>query len=92
VVVIVAADGDRRVVSEPFVVGSAGDAIDVRGTVTSDGVECTAVRGPGGALYTLAGGAQSLSAGVEVRVRGTIAGPSICQQGTTIDVKSIERM
>ena len=61
----------------------------VSGTLTREGVECPAMRGDNGRLYTLAGGTGRFQPGDHVRVRGTLAQVSTCQQGTTIRVQSI---
>jgi len=63
--------------------------IRVTGVITNDGVECTALRGDNGRLYTLAGGAGSFKSGDRVRVIGKVAGMSFCMQGTTIEVRRI---
>ena len=71
--------------------GSADDALTVTGTLTDEGVECPALRGDDGRLYTLAGGDLSdVSTGERIRVRGTVAEMSTCMQGITITVDSIE--
>jgi hypothetical protein len=68
------------------------DGIIVReGTITNEGVECPALRGEDGVLYTLAGNAAELNAGDEVVVRGTLAETSFCMQGTTIQVETTTR-
>lgn len=91
VIVVTEPDDQPSVTSEPFVVGEAGDPIRVQGKVTDEGVECPAVRGPFGTLYTLATSEFAHPPGTEVVVEGTIAGASICMQGTTIDVESVRR-
>ena len=68
-----------------------GDAVDVRGQTTDEGVECPAVRGEDGTLYTLAGAPAWVAPGQEVVIRGTIAETAICQQGITISVTHMER-
>jgi hypothetical protein len=70
--------------------GNAGQMINVRGTLTDEGVECQALRGDDGELYTLTGDLSGFEDGDRVKVRGTIAEVSICQQGTTIEVQSIK--
>lgn len=70
--------------------GNAGQMINVRGTLTDEGVECQALRGDDGELYTLTGDLSGFETGDRVRVRGTVAEVSICQQGTTIEVQSIK--
>lgn len=69
---------------------NAGQMINVRGTLTDEGVECQALRGDDGELYTLTGDLSGFEEGDRVRVRGTVAEVSICQQGTTIEVQSIK--
>lgn len=90
VVVVTEPDHDPREVSDPFVVGSGGDRIEVHGELTDEGVECPALRGPFGTLYTLAVSDLEHGPGTEVMVRGTIAEMSTCMQGTTIAVESVE--
>ena len=70
--------------------GSDDSVMEVTGTLTREGVECPALRSDGGRLYTLAGDTGRFGPGDRVRVRGSRAEMSICQQGTTIDVRSIE--
>jgi hypothetical protein len=70
--------------------GNAGQMINVRGTLTDEGVECQALRGDDGELYTLTGDLSGFEDGDRVKVRGTVAEISICQQGTTIEVQSIK--
>lgn len=69
---------------------TAGQMINVRGTLTDEGVECQALRGDDGELYTLTGDLSGFENGDRVKVRGTVAEVSICQQGTTIEVQSIK--
>jgi hypothetical protein len=70
--------------------GNSGQMINVRGTLTNEGVECQALRGDDGELYTLTGDLSGFEEGDRVKVRGTVAEISICQQGTTIEVQSIK--
>jgi hypothetical protein len=70
--------------------GKGGQMINVRGTLTDEGVECQALRGDDGELYTLTGDLSGFEEGDRVKVRGTLAEVSICQQGTTIEVQSIK--
>lgn len=90
VVVVTEPDHDPRAVSDPFVVGAPGDPVRLHGELTDEGVECPALRGPFGTLYTLAVSDLEHGPGTEVMVEGTIAEASICMQGTTINVESIE--
>lgn len=91
VVVVTEPDHDPRESSDPFVVGAPGDPVQVHGELTGEGTECPALRDPFGTLYTLAVSDLQHGPGTEVMVEGTIAGASICMQGTTIDVESVER-
>lgn len=67
-----------------------GKMVNVRGTLTDEGVECQALRGDDGQLYTLTGDLGGFQTGDQVRVRGRIAEVSTCQQGTTIVVEDIK--
>ncbi|HEY6553829.1 MAG TPA: DUF5818 domain-containing protein [Vicinamibacteria bacterium] len=67
-----------------------GKPIQVRGTLTGEGVECQALRGDNGQLYTLTGDLGGFKTGDKVRVKGEIAQVSICQQGITIAVEKIQ--
>jgi hypothetical protein len=70
---------------------TAADSITIVGTVTGEGVECPAVRTADNKLYTITAPDRSqLRPGTRVRITGTIAGISICQQGTTISAEKIE--
>jgi hypothetical protein len=61
----------------------------VRGVLTDEGVECQAMRGDNGRLYTLVGNTGRFDTGDRVVVRGRIAQSSTCMQGTTLQVRSI---
>lgn len=63
----------------------------VTGLLTDEGVECPALRGDDGRLYTLAGDTGGFEPGDRVTVLGTVAEMSTCMQGTTISVRSIEK-
>jgi hypothetical protein len=63
--------------------------IRVTGVITNEGVECTALRGDDGRLYTLAGRFRDLTPGERVRVIGRVAQYSFCMQGTTIQPRRI---
>lgn len=84
--------GGDRAVTDPFVVGGPGDSVRVDGTVSDEGVECPAVRGRAGELYTLTGLDASYETDTRVRVWGRIVEASICMQGVTVQVDSIARM
>jgi hypothetical protein len=91
VVVVTESERAPSAVSEPFIVGRPGDTVRTPGTLTDEGVECPAMRGPHGTLYTLAVADLQWGPGTEVMVEGTIAEVTICMQGTTLNVESIER-
>jgi len=63
----------------------------VVGVLTDEGVECPAMRGDDGTLYTLTGKLKKFQVGDRVRVQGQIAEFSFCQQGITIQVQSIKK-
>jgi hypothetical protein len=71
--------------------GTAAGAGEVRvtGRLTDEGVECPALRGDDGRLYTLAGNTGGFKPGDRVTVVGTVAEMSTCMQGTTIGVRTI---
>jgi hypothetical protein len=64
-------------------------SISLRGTLTGEGVECQALRATDGKLYTLTGNLHGLTVGDKVRVVGSVAEVSTCQQGTTLVVEQI---
>jgi hypothetical protein len=65
--------------------------VRVTGRLTDEGVECPALRGDDGKLYTLAGDTGGFEPGDRVTVVGTVAEMSTCMQGTTIGVRTIEK-
>ncbi|HEV7515044.1 MAG TPA: DUF5818 domain-containing protein, partial [Thermoanaerobaculia bacterium] len=69
--------------------GGKGE-ISLRGTLTGEGVECQALRGSDGQLYTLTGHLQGFNVGDRVHVVGSLAEVSTCQQGRTIAVEQIK--
>lgn len=71
---------------------NADQLITVTGRVTDEGVECTAIRGSDGRLYTLAGNTGRLMPGDRVEVIGRRAEASFCMQGTTIEVVRLRRL
>jgi LysM repeat protein len=86
-------DGRIRTESKRFRITSDGgdrEQVNVTGTLTREGVECQAMRGDDGRLYTLDGEFVGLRPGDRVSVRGRIAERSTCMQGITIDVRRIE--
>jgi hypothetical protein len=68
------------------------EEITVVGTINSDGVECTAMTGDDGTLYTLTprDAIGLTQPGTRIKVTGTVAEVSMCQQGTTIEVAKVE--
>jgi LysM repeat protein len=67
----------------------APDVVDLTGTITREGVTCTALRGDDGRLYTITGQTGGFRPGDRVRITGDVAQMSFCQQGTTVNVRSI---
>ena len=89
-------DGRVRLVSETFTVvapGPApGTAVNVTGTLSSEGTECPALRGDDGTLYTLADpAAGGFKPGDRVHVTGEVASMSMCLQGITIADPTVSR-
>jgi uncharacterized protein len=66
-------------------------SITVTGKLTDEGVECKAMRGDDGKLYTLTGDLKDFRTGDRIKVTGRIAEMSNCMQGTTLSVEKIER-
>lgn len=81
----------RATTSQGQALPKPGQNVVVRGALTGEGVECQALRGDDGKLYTLAGKTTGFKAGDKVRVLGTVAEVSTCQQGTTLDVRKIQK-
>lgn len=84
------ADLRVRLASPPFRVAAPAAAITVTGTLSKEGVECPALRGDDGKLYTLT--PRELGAfgpGDRIVVKGAVAEVSTCMQGITIVVSSI---
>jgi len=80
---------------EGFIPGVPGTRPDqtreVSGVITDQGVECPALRGDDGTLYTLTGNrVDSLRPGQQVTVAGSVAEISFCQQGITLAVDRLE--
>lgn len=66
-------------------------SITITGLATSEGVECPAVRGDDGKLYTITGPQRDkFRPGMRVRISGKVAEISTCMQGTTISATEIE--
>jgi opacity protein-like surface antigen len=70
--------------------GDANRSVQVTGVLTDEGVECQALRGDDGQLYTLTGDLGGFQTGDRVRVVGKVAEVSTCQQGTTLVVQNIK--
>ena len=69
-----------------------GMFVTITGRVTDEGIECTAIRGSDGRLYTLAGNADDLRPGDRVEVVGRRAEASFCMQGITLEVRRLRRL
>lgn len=61
----------------------------MRGPLTDEGVECQAMRGADGRLYTLVGDLAGLAAGAEACVCGRVAELSTCMQGVTLAISRV---
>lgn len=72
--------------SDPFHVTRADGMLQRTGEITSEGVECLAMRDTDGFLYTLVGNTDGLVAGEPVVVEARYVETSICMQGTTLEV------
>jgi hypothetical protein len=88
------ADGRVRLISGPVTIidpgPPPGTKVDLTGTLSNEGVECPAVRGDDGKLYTLADpAAGGFRPGDRVRVEGEVAGMSRCMQGITLTATTI---
>lgn len=70
--------------------GATGDGLRIEGTLTDEGVECPALRGDDGELYTLTGGTGGFAPGDRVEVVATPVQISFCMQGTTVKVRQIQ--
>jgi Protein of unknown function (DUF5818) len=67
--------------------------LKITGRLTTEGVECQAMRGDDGRLYTLIGdNLGRLNLDDRVYVEGTKVEMSHCMQGTTLDVRVIRRI
>ena len=87
-------DGRVRLISETVTIVAPGPppgtAVSVTGTLSSEGVECPALRGDDGKLYTLADpAAGGFKPGDRVHVTGEVAGMSTCMQGITLTAPTI---
>jgi hypothetical protein len=72
---------------------SEAAAVTITATLTDEGVECQALRGDDGTLYTIrrSNAVRAFRTGDRVRVEGNTAEISICQQGVTIDVTRLTK-
>ena len=68
----------------------AQEPIHLSGTFTDEGMECPAVRGDDGGLYTLVGDVSGFKPGDRVELVGTPVEISFCMQGVTLEVQAIE--
>jgi hypothetical protein len=71
------------------VLASPDAAVTVTGTLTDEGVECPALRGDDGTLYTLVDKTEPYKPGDRVTVVGIPVEVSTCMQGTTLRIKTI---
>jgi hypothetical protein len=70
--------------------GDENRSVRVVGVLTDEGVECPALRGDDGQLYTLTPrDLQGFEVGDRVAVVGKVAQISFCNQGTTLEVQKI---
>lgn len=67
----------------------APDVLHVTGTISREGITCAALRGDDGRLYTITGQTAGFQPGDRVQIIGEVAEMSFCQQGTTVNVRSI---
>jgi hypothetical protein len=81
----------KAVVASGPVAARQSQSITVTGKLTNEGVECKAMRGDDGKLYTLTGDLKGFKPGDRVKVTGRVAEMSSCMQGTTLGVEKIER-
>lgn len=72
--------------SDPFHVTRPDGTLQRTGVITSEGVECLAMRDGDDFLYTLVGNTDGLAAGDSVVIEARYVETSICQQGTTLEV------
>ena len=68
-----------------------GNRLCVRGRLTGEGIECQALRGDDGRLYTLLGPRIAVKTGAPVCACGTLTRFSTCMQGTTIAVDTLRQ-
>jgi hypothetical protein len=68
-----------------------GKTMKIQGQLTSDGVECPAMKADNGTIYTLLGDLKGFKAGDRVIVEAKPVEISFCMQGTTVQVTQITR-
>ena len=70
--------------------GDENRSVRITGVLTDEGVECPALRGDDGQIYTLTPrDLQGFEVGDRVAVVGKVAEISFCNQGTTLEVQKI---
>jgi cyclophilin family peptidyl-prolyl cis-trans isomerase len=84
-------EGSPTAVAPPESPPPEPQTVRLRGVLTDEGVECQAMTGDDGRLYTLVGDLSAVKVGDRVEVTGKRAEISTCQQGVTIEVESIRR-
>lgn len=72
--------------SDPFHVTRPDGLLQRTGEITSEGVECLAMRDTDGFLYTLVGNIGELEAGEPTVIEARYVETSTCMQGTTLEV------
>lgn len=87
-------NGRVRLVSDAFTVANPGPPpgtrVEINGTLSSEGVECPALRGDDGKLYALTDPASGgFRPGDRVHVAGEVAGMSLCLQGIPLTATTI---
>lgn len=84
---------NEATVEKPTTTTTSSSEITIIGKLTTEGVECRAMRADGSnELYTLTGNVAGFKPGDHVKVVGKVAEISFCMQGTTIAVSSITRV
>lgn len=70
----------------------ADETISIVGTLNGGGIECPTMQGDDGTLYSLTPrqAIGLVAAGVRIRVEGSLAEMSFCQEGTTIEITKVE--
>lgn len=86
---VMAPTADSAAQDEPGTEPPDSELIHIEGQLTSEGVECQAMRADDGTLYTLIGDLGDFRDGDQVLLEASPAEVSICLQGTTLLVHSI---